>query len=163
MKEPIIRAIRANELHLLEDMLYEAIYQPEGETLLPREIIRTPEIDVFINNFGKQLDDHCFVADLNGKIIGAVWVRILSGKIKGYGNIDNETPEFAISLFQEYRNKGYGTQMMKKMIEYLKEKGYKQTSLSVDKNNYAVRMYQKLGFETIQENEHDYIMLLKLR
>lgn len=144
-------------------MLYEAIYQSESETLLPRDIIKTPELDVFINNFGKQQDDHCFVADLNGKIIGAVWVRILSGKIKGYGNIDNETPEFAISLFQEYRNKGYGTQMMKKMIEYLKENGYKQTSLSVDKNNYAVRMYQKLGFETIQENEHDYIMLLKLR
>jgi ribosomal protein S18 acetylase RimI-like enzyme len=163
LKGIVIRRIKTDELHFLEGMLYEAIYQPESETLLPREIIKTPEIDVFINNFGKQQDDHCLVADLNGKIIGAVWVRILSGKIKGYGNIDNETPEFAISLFQEYRNKGYGTQMMKKMIEYLIEKGYKQTSLSVDKNNYAVRMYQKLGFETIQENEHDYIMLLKLR
>ena len=51
---------------------------------------------------------------------------------------------------------------MNKMIEYLREQGYKQTSLSVDKNNYAVKMYKNLGFEVIQENEHDYLMLLKL-
>lgn len=144
-------------------MLYEAIYQPEGTETLSRNIIKTPEINIFISNFGKLPDDYCLVADMDGEIIGAVWVRILSGRIKGYGNIDNETPEFAISLFGEYRNKGYGTQMMKKMIEYLKEKGYKQTSLSVDKNNYAVRMYQNLGFKIIKENEHDYLMLLKLR
>jgi len=158
-----IREIKREEFHILEDMLYEAIYQPEYENPLPRDIIKTPEIDVFINNFGKQPDDYCLVADCRKEIIGAVWVRILSGMIKGYGNIDNETPEFAISLFKEYRNKGYGTLLMKKMIEHLKVKGYKQTSLSVDKKNYAVKMYQKLGFKIIKEREHDYLMLLTLK
>ena len=52
---------------------------------------------------------------------------------------------------------------MKKMISYLVEKGYNQTSLSVQKENYAARMYQKLGFEIIGENDEDYLMLLKLR
>ncbi|GHT75982.1 hypothetical protein AGMMS50262_12950 [Bacteroidia bacterium] len=40
-------------------------------------------------------------------------------------------------------------------------RGYKQISLSVDKANYAVKMYQKFGFEIVKENEKDYIMLLK--
>ncbi len=102
------------------------------------------------------------MADLNGQIIGAVWVRILAGEIKGYGNVDDKTPEFAIALFKEYRKEGIGTKLMKKMISYLTEKNYSQTSLNVQKENYAVRLYQKLGFEIIRENKGDYVMLLKL-
>lgn len=143
-------------------MLYEAIFQQEGEALFPREIIETLEINVFIDKFGSKKDDHCLVAKLDGKIIGAVWVRILDGEVKGYGNLDSQTPEFAISLFKEYRSKGYGTMMMSEMIKYLKSKGYSQASLSVDKENYATKMYQKLGFNIFCENEHDFIMLLKL-
>ncbi len=51
---------------------------------------------------------------------------------------------------------------MKKMIKYLKEKGYSQTSLGVDKDNYAVKMYKNVGFKIIEEREHDYLMILKL-
>jgi len=86
----------------------------------------------------------------------------LDGEIKGYGNIDSETPEFGISLFPESRNKGIGTHLMKEMIKLLKDKGYRQASLSVNKGNYAAKMYQKLGFEIIEVREHDYLMLLKL-
>ncbi|MDR3261791.1 MAG: GNAT family N-acetyltransferase, partial [Tannerella sp.] len=38
--------------------------------------------------------------------------------------VDDRTPEFAISLFREYRNRGIGTLLMEKMIACLKEKGY---------------------------------------
>lgn len=143
-------------------MLYEAIFQEKDSEPLPREIIREPNIYTYIDDFGSLPDDYCLVAETNNKIIGAAWTRILAGDIKGYGNIDNKTPEFAISLYKEYRNKGYGSLLMKKIIEHLKQKGYKQASLSVDKNNYAVKMYKKLGFEIIKENKHDYLMLLKL-
>ena len=51
---------------------------------------------------------------------------------------------------------------MKEMLEFLKDKGYKQTSLSVQKANYAVNMYRKLGFETVKENEEEYIMVCQL-
>ena len=92
------------------------------------------------------------------KIVGAVWVRIMND----YGHIDNEMPSFAISLYEEYRNMGIGTALMRDMLELLKKKGYKQTSLSVQKVNYAVRMYQKVGFEVIDENEEEYIMVCRL-
>ncbi|MBU3093764.1 GNAT family N-acetyltransferase [Clostridium sp. CF011] len=51
---------------------------------------------------------------------------------------------------------------MKKILEYLKEKGYSQTSLSVSKDNYAVRMYKAVGFKIIAKKKDDYLMLLKL-
>ena len=162
MKNIIIREIKADESAILEDMLYEAIYQPDAANLLPRSIIDTPEIRVYIEDFGKKKDDHCLVAETEGRIAGAVWVRILAGDVKGYGNIDDKTPEFAISLFPEYRKQGIGTLLMQRMIEYLRDKGYEYTSLSVNKDNYAARMYKRLGFEVVKENEEDYLMILNL-
>ena len=161
--EVIIREISTEELNILDDMLYESIFQPEGCEPVPRSVIQIPEINVYIDGFGSRKDDYCLVAEVDGRIIGAVWVRILAGKIRGYGNIDDQTPEFAISLLKEYRNQGIGTLLMQQMIEYLKRKGYAQTSLSVQKKNYAAKMYQKLGFEIIRENEEDYLMVLKLK
>nr|MCM0168106.1 hypothetical protein [Paeniclostridium ghonii] len=51
---------------------------------------------------------------------------------------------------------------MNKMINYLLEKGYKQASLSVAKNNYALKMYKKLGSKIIKEKDDDCLMVLEL-
>ena len=152
-----IREIRKNEYSILFDFLYEAIFIPEGMDKPPKSIIEQPELQVYIEDFGKK-DDWCLVAEVKRKIVGAVWVRIMDD----YGHIDDETPSFAISLYEEYRNMGIGTALMRDMLELLKNKGYKQTSLSVQKANYAVRMYQKVGFEVIDENEEEYIMVCRL-
>ena len=162
MSEIIFREIKKHEIEKLEDLLYEAIFQPDEQHLISRSVLKVPEVYAYIKDFGQSKDDHCFVAELNEKIVGAVWVRILSGEIKGYGNVDEKTPEFAISLFKEFRRQGIGTKLMCKMIEHLRKSGYAQTSLSVQKENYAVHLYKKLGFEIIAENNEDYLMLLKL-
>ncbi len=152
-----IRKIRENEYPILSDFLYEAIFIPEGMEKPPKSIIEQPKLQVYIEDFGKE-DDWCLVAEIKEKIIGAVWVRIMDD----YGHIDDETPSFAISLYEEYRNLGIGTALMKAMLQFLRENGYKQTSLSVQKVNYAVRMYQKVGFEITDENEEEYIMVCRL-
>jgi ribosomal protein S18 acetylase RimI-like enzyme len=157
----IIRKIRPQELYHLEDFLYTAIYQPDKENLIPRDVIKNPAVSMYIDNFGKQKNDYCLVAEYNGELIGAVWIRILAGKIKGYGNIDEHTPEFATAVFENYQKQGVGTMLMNAMIEYMRKKKYTQTSLSVIKENYAVKLYKKAGFEIIDENKDDYLMLLK--
>jgi ribosomal protein S18 acetylase RimI-like enzyme len=157
----IIREIRKEELPLLKDFLYEVIFQSEGQPLIPRSVIEKPELSVYIDGFGKAHDD-CLVAEMDGKVVGAVWIRILAGKIKGYGNIDAETPEFAISILKEYRKKGIGTALMQAMIDRMKTKGYSKASLSVQKDNYAFELYKKLGFEIVEEQNEDYLMVLKL-
>ncbi len=52
---------------------------------------------------------------------------------------------------------------MKKMLAELKERGYKQTSLSVQKQNYAVSMYKKVGYQIVDENDEEYIMICGLQ
>ena len=46
-------------------------------------------------------------------------------------------------------------------VKLLKIKGYTQASLAVQKKNYAVKMYKNVGFEIIDENNEEYIMLCK--
>lgn len=152
-----IREIRENEYPILADFLYEAIFIPKGAEKPPKSIIEQPELQVYIADFGKE-DDWCFVAEVKGKIIGAVWVRIMDD----YGHIDDDIPSLAISLYEEYRSLGIGTMLMRTMLQCLKEKGYKQTSLSVQKENYAVNMYRKAGFEVVGENDGEYKMICRL-
>jgi len=154
-----IREMKASEYPLLEEFLYEAIFQRDEMNLLPKSVIEKPELKVYIQNFGNEKDDYCFCAEVQGEIVGAVWVR----NIRAYGSIDNVTPEFAISLYKIFRGYGIGTQMMKKMIEHLKLRGYTKTSLAVQKDNYAVKMYLFVGFKIVNENEEEYIMVRDLK
>ena len=154
----IIREIIDTDIEILEEFLYEEIYIPAGVLPPSKEIINQPELQVYIADFGTKTGDIGLVAEVEGKIIGAVWARIMND----YGHIDNETPSLAISLYKEFRNLGIGTAMMKKMLCMLQKNGYKQTSLAVQKANYAVKMYKKVGFEIVDENDEEYIMLCRL-
>lgn len=153
-----IRALKQEEVKVLDEFLYEAIFIPEGTEAPPRDIINLPELQVYVTDFGKQKGDICFIAEADNVIVGAVWVRIMND----YGHVDDETPSFAISLLQEYRKKGIGTALMKRMLLELKKQGYKQASLAVQKMNYAVHMYKKVGFEIVDENDEEYIMICRI-
>ena len=132
----LIRKLSIEESDLLKDFLYEAIFIPEGVEAPARDIVERPELRIYYDDFGSRPGDHCFAAETEGNVVGAVWTRIMND----YGHVDDETPSFAISLLPDFRNKGIGTRLMREMLSLLKECGYKQASLAVQKANYAVRM-----------------------
>ena len=154
-----LRELRYNETELLKVFLYEAIFIPEGVNPPPREIIEQPELKLYYEGFGTGRADYCIVADDGGNVIGAVWTRIMND----YGHVDDETPSLAISLYKAYRGQGIGTQLMEMILALLKEKGYERVSLAVQKANYAVRMYEKVGFKTVDENDEEFIMVCDLK
>ena len=86
----IIRNLRENETELLRDFLYEAIFIPEGVTPPPREIIEQPELRIYYENFGTGKADHCLVAEDDGRVVGAVWTRIMDD----YGHVDENDEEY---------------------------------------------------------------------
>jgi GNAT superfamily N-acetyltransferase len=157
-----IRPIKTDEIPLLEDFLYLAVFVPAGMKPPPRDVVFHPGVYVYIENFGGK-DDHCLVAEQNGEVIGAAWSRILAhpGK-RGYGNIDPYTPELAISVLPEKRGKSVGTTLITALFHTLAEHHYSRLSLSVQKANPALRLYRRVGFEIVGENEEDYIMVKKL-
>ena len=150
-----IRTLEKSEYTVLEDFLYEAIFIPEGVEPPSKDIIKRPELQVYVENFGTRSGDFALCAECDGRIVGAVWTRIM----EDYGHIDDDTPSFAISLYKEYRGQGIGTELMMKMLGVLKNAGFSRASLAVQKANYAVKMYRKVGFEIVGENEEEYIMV----
>lgn len=78
-------------------------------------------------------------------------------------------PELQVYVRDFGKNKGdlclvaeVNTELIKQMLMKLKMQGYKQASLAVQKMNYAVHMYQKVGFEIVHENDEEFIMICRL-
>ena len=155
----VMREIKSHEIPLLTDFLYEAIFQPDNKPKIPRTVLQEPMIWAYVDRFGTRPEDLCLVALVDGVIVGAAWSR--NGC--SYGKVDDTTPELAISLYPEYRSKGIGSRLLALLLGTMSKKGFGKVSLSVDKTNYAVKMYRKAGFEIIEEREHDYIMLIRLK
>lgn len=150
-----IREIQKEEYSLLKDFLYEAIFTPEGMTPPPKTILSSPELQVYIKDFGEKSGDQGMVAEIDHKIVGAAWARIM----QDYGHIDDNTPSLAMSLYKEYRGHGIGSALLSGLLAKLRCSQYDAVSLSVQKTNYAVKMYQKAGFKIVRETEDGYIMI----
>ena len=153
-----IRPLKPEEIPLLEEFLYQAIFIPQGLASLPRSILKEPELEMYIKDLGQQPDDWALAAEVDGRLVGVVWVRIM----KDYGYYDDRTPSLSISFLPEFRGQGLGQQLMTAMLDLLKAKGYPSVSLSVSKDNPALRFYQRLGFVTVEERKDDYLMLCRL-
>lgn len=162
-EEIIIREIQPYEYPLMKEFIYEAVYQPDPNNPYPKELIYYPEIRIYWDDWNTKKDDYCLISLIDDKPIGAVWIRTFHGVLKGYGYIDENTPELSIAIFPEYRNKGIGTNLMNQMIRLMITKGFKKVSLSITKGNKAIHLYNRLGFKVVNESENDYIMLMDLR
>jgi len=155
----VTRPITPEDFPLLEEFIYHAIFVPPGEELPPREIIRKPDVYMYIDDYGGKPDDNGLIALLHGKPVAAAWTRI----IPGYGHTDDKTPELAISVLPEYRGHGIGTQLMTELFRLLRARGYNRTSLAVQKKNAAARFYLRLGYEIVRKTDEEYVMLRVLR
>ena len=78
-----IRRLRDDETELLKAFLYEAIYIPDGIQPPERSIIELPELVIYYENFGNGPAENCLVAEVGGKVVGAVWTRIMND----YGHV----------------------------------------------------------------------------
>jgi GrpB-like predicted nucleotidyltransferase (UPF0157 family)/GNAT superfamily N-acetyltransferase len=125
-------------------------------------VIYAPALHHYINDCGK-LGDVCYVCACDAGIVGAAWSRILDEPDnKGYGNLGAGVPELSVSVLSESRGRGIGTELLKRLHAALAELGYKRISLSVQKANAALRLYERCGYEIIKEQKTDYIMVKRL-
>lgn len=157
-----VRHIRRDEWPLLEDFLYEAIFVPEGfEGEIPRSVIYDDQkCRAAFEGFGTLPDDRAVVATAGEKVVGACWVRTTDE----YGHIDDQTPSFSISMYGQYRGQSIGTAMMTRMLDDLRDAGYARASLSVQKENPALHLYERLGFRIVGDgfDESEWLMTIDL-
>ena len=144
-----IRPLTADDEPFLWEMLYQAIHIPEGVTPPEREVVYQPELAKYVRDWGCP-GDYGFIAidTANNCSVGAVWLRLWTKENKGYGYVDDATPELSIAVLREYRGKGIGSRLLTRLIEAAQTR-YSAISLSVSPDNPALRLYQRFGFEEV--------------
>jgi ribosomal protein S18 acetylase RimI-like enzyme len=142
-----IRPLTVHDAPILWEMLYHALHVPPGDQALPCDIVNHPSLSRYVTDWGRA-DDHGFLAQDGDQPIGAAWLRRLAGANRGYGYIDDDTPELTIAVLPSYRGQGIGTRLLTALLA-LADDAYQTVSLSVSCDNPARHLYERLGFVTV--------------
>jgi ribosomal protein S18 acetylase RimI-like enzyme len=153
------RSIQPSEYSFLKEMLYQALFVPEGQPKLSKSILEAPNISKYIKDWNTQKDDIAIVALYKNQLIGAIWGRNFSKQEKGYGYISDDIPEISIAILPFFRNQGIGTQLLKNIETSYRQLQIPALSLSVDKRNSAKALYLRNGFISYKEEEKSIIMV----
>ena len=141
-------------------MFYQSLFVPSGQEPFSPEIVDRPELLKYHHNWGRVGDVAVVIENHKTvSLIGAAWVRLYPPDDPGYGFVQGDIPELSIALKPEYRGRGLGTRLIEALFEALKKQDFKGVSLSVDRRNPAIRLYQKLGFEIVVDQQNPTMLL----
>lgn len=157
----LIRQMKKSETGLLKDYFYKALFVPEGASPFPRSILNEAHLQKYFNHI--DLDkDLCLVAEINGQVVGAIWGRYFTSDNQGYGFFQEDYMEISLSVDEAYRNQKIGTMLIEEFIAVGRKQGINGLSLSVSYGNYAIELYEKVGFKRVVERETDILMVRTL-
>lgn len=152
------RPLVKDDKTFLWKILYYALFVPYGQQPYPANVVHKPKISRYVQGWGKPHDSG-FVALDGNKPVGASWLRLLVGEHKGYGYIDEDTPELSIAVLPKYRGQGLGTELLTRLINMAQDK-YQAVCLSVSLDNLAKKLYDRLGFGVVGRNDSSLTMRL---
>ena len=104
----------------------------------------------YVRGWGRA-GDTALIALEGGFAVGAAWYRVFTAEEPGYGFVDEETPELAIAVVPSKRGHGIGDGLLTALVERAREAGYAALSLSVEPGNPARMLYERHGFEVVEE------------
>lgn len=149
-----IRSGTPSDAPFLEQMLRLAGNWSDDPTLDIDAMMARPMVATVVADWGRP-GDTAVIAEVEGRPVAAAWYRYYTVDNHSYGFVNEETPEVAIAVEKAYRGNGIGTALLEKLIAEAKP-DVKALSLSVDANNHAARIYRKLGFVNIGDDNDDH-------
>jgi ribosomal protein S18 acetylase RimI-like enzyme len=76
--------------------------------------------------------------------------------------MDEATPEIAIAVMPADRGQGVGTGLMRALLDEAARSEIEAVSLSVAKDNPARRLYERLGFRTVESSAEYTTMAIRI-
>ena len=124
-------------------------------------VLLLPQVSMYHRDWGRR-GDAGFVAEEEGRRVGAVWYRLFTEEQHGDGYVDPETPELAIAVVDGQRGRGLGHRLLEAIHEHARSEGLGRIALSVDADNPARRLYASLGYEDYEPGDGKGRMVLDL-
>ena len=158
---PTVRRASAEDAPFLEEMLAIAVdWRPGARVRCAAEIMSEPGLARCVAGWPADRDVGFVVED--GRPVGATWWRFRPRDDPGYGFFDEATPELSIGIIAEARRQGLGTRLLEALIEEGRRQALPAMSLSVELDNPARALYQRLGFVTAGRVGGAFTMVLRL-
>lgn len=154
----MIRPAGPQDVPFLRDMLRHAYYWRVSTVSESGE----PPVRRYVERWGRP-GDTALIAIQDFQPVGAAWFRLFKPDNPGYGFVDERTPELSIAVVPSKRGTGLGTELLEALLARARTDGYEAISLSVEKGSPAVALYERHGFERVNEEDGAYTMRADLR
>ncbi|HET6693449.1 MAG TPA: GNAT family N-acetyltransferase [Pedococcus sp.] len=157
------RVAEAGDADLVLAMLMHAAnWDPARPALTPEQLAANPQLSHYAKGWPQPGDLGVVVEDAHGEGRGVAWLRYFTATDPSYGFVDERTPELSIGVDPAVRGQGLGTELCTRLLDAAESRDIEQVSLSVEKANSAIRLYQRLGFETVRD-DGDAVTMLRRR
>src|SRR5207253_3247859 len=107
--------------------------------------------------------DLAVVAEERGRPVGAAWVRLFPADRPGFGFVGERIPELSIADEPDHRRRGLGLALLTALIQEALSAGFPAISLSVERDNPALHLYERCGFRIISSPPGTFTMVLRLQ
>lgn len=147
---------------LAEMLAAAAFWRPDEPGGSVAEVLRQPQLAHYVVGWPRPGDLGVVALNEQGPL-GAAWVRLLPESDPGYGFVDAATPELAMGVVEGWRGRGIGSRLLDTLIVTAQEQGLDSLSLSVELDNPALRLYERVGFQQVDEVSGSLTMLLRVQ
>jgi len=156
------RPLGPSDVEHIKRALYEAVAWDPERVLPPFEFtIEHPELARYHRGWGRA-GDVGVIAESGGAVVGVALCRLFTEDDHGHGYVDQETPELAVAVAEDRRGNGIGTRLMEALAESARAAGFSSLSLSVDAENPALRLYERLGYRELTRDDDGVRMIIDL-
>lgn len=157
-----IRPAGPDDAGFLADMLVEAVNWSPRWNQSRESIFSTPAIAHYLIGWPRA-GDLGVVAEAAGSPVGAAWLRFLPPGDPGYGFVAADVPELTIGVTALWRGRGVGRALLRAIADRARGSGIRQISLSVERKNYAHRLYRAEGYQVVDSSDrHSDTMVSRL-
>ncbi len=157
----VIRAARAHDRDFLADMLVAAVnWSPRWRPRSRSDVLSSAKTAHYLAGWPRETDLGV-VAEIDAEPVGAAWLRYFTAAEHGYGYVSADIPELTIGVSEAWRGRGLGRALLQAVADSARTVGIAQISLSVERENYAQRLYLSEGYLIVDSSDRDSDTMLK--
>jgi GNAT superfamily N-acetyltransferase len=155
----LLRPAVGEDARFLADMLVEAANWSPAPRRARVQILADPTLAPYVSGWMRPADAGVVAESPAGDPIGACWYRLFDRSKPGAGFVAGGVPELTLGVGQHWRAQGVGRELLRSVAQVARSAGYARLSLSVDRGNFAQRLYVSEGFVVVSSGERSDTMV----